>query len=62
MIKDETFTPEWREQFRRKPQYKRINPPVFEKMTYALLLLEKLAQSGIEAFYFKALQVLEIEK
>lgn len=52
MIKPETFTPQWIERFRQQPQYRRINPPVFEKMCYALLLLEKLAQTEI-AFTFK---------
>lgn len=52
MIKEETFTPGWLEQFRHQAQYKRINPPVFEKMTYALMLLERLAQSEVD-FVFK---------
>lgn len=52
MIKQETFTSQWLEQFRQQPQYKRINPPVFEKMSYALLLLEKLVQTEVK-FIFK---------
>lgn len=52
MIKEETFAAEWLEQFRKQIQYRKINPPVFEKMVYALLLLERLVQSGLE-FIFK---------
>ena len=52
MIKEETFAAEWPEQFRKQIQYRKINPPVFEKMVYALLLLERLVQSGLE-FIFK---------
>lgn len=52
MIKEEVFSLEWLKKFRSQAQYKRINPPVFEKMIYALLLLEKLAESDIH-FVFK---------
>lgn len=52
MIKEESFSQSWLQKFRNQESYKRINPPVFEKMIFALLLLEKLAESGID-FIFK---------
>lgn len=52
MIKSETFTPEWISSFKKTKEFSRINPPVFEKMIFALGLLEKLAETGFE-FIFK---------
>lgn len=52
MIREETFATEWLEQLRQQSKYRRINPPLFEKMIYALLLVEHLALSGLD-FIFK---------
>lgn len=52
MITAETYTTEWLNRLRKTEQFRRINPPVFEKMIFALGLLEKLTESGFE-FIFK---------
>lgn len=52
MIANETFTKEWIESFRRKREYRKVDSALIEKMIYALLLAEKLTETGIE-FVFK---------
>ncbi len=52
MILAETFKAEWINSFKKTKEFKRINPPVFEKMIFAFGLLEKLAEAGFE-FIFK---------
>ena len=52
MILSESYSAEWVYQFRNNPEYRKINPPVFEKMIHALGLLEKLSLSGL-SFIFK---------
>lgn len=52
MILSESFSPDWINSFRNQKQYTRINPPVFEKMIYALTLIEALVKENIN-FIFK---------
>lgn len=52
MIAAETYTSEWINSFKKTKEFNRINPPVLEKMIFALGLLEKLAETGFE-FIFK---------
>jgi len=52
MISNETFKAEWIDSYKKTKEYRKINPPVFEKMIFAFGLLEKLAETGFE-FIFK---------
>lgn len=52
MIKDECFTEEWLEQFKRQKDHKRIDKIILEKMIYALHLLERLKANGLD-FVFR---------
>ena len=52
MISQQSYTKEWIESFRKQKAYKAVNPPLFEKMIYAMSLLELLVHSGIH-FIFK---------
>ena len=52
MFKDICFTKEWLQSFRRQPAHKKIDVIILEKMIYALHLLERLQQNGLE-FTFK---------
>lgn len=52
MISNESFTKERIESFREKKEYRRISPPVLEKMIHALALVEKLSEHDFE-FIFK---------
>lgn len=52
MIKPICFTKEWVDGFRQQPHFKRINPPVLEKMIHALSLLQQLRHHGLD-FIFK---------
>lgn len=52
MFKDNCFTEEWLQSFKRQPAHKKIDVIILEKMIYALHLLEQLQQNGLE-FTFK---------
>lgn len=52
MIKDVCFTEEWLDQFKKKPDHRRIDKIVLEKMIYALHLVERLKANGLD-FVFK---------
>jgi predicted nucleotidyltransferase component of viral defense system len=52
MINPKCFSKEWIEGFRSKPEYAALNPAVFEKMIFALHLVELLAASRLD-FIFK---------
>jgi len=52
MILPESFTADWINSFRQKAKYKKIDPYIFERMIFALGLLEKLIENGLE-FIFK---------
>jgi hypothetical protein len=52
MINPKCFSKEWIEGFRSKPEYAALNPAVFEKMIFALHLVELLAASKFD-FIFK---------
>lgn len=52
MIKDQCFTEEWLDQFRKQKDHKRIDKIILEKMIYALHLLERLKSNGLD-FVFK---------
>jgi len=52
MIKASCFTKEWINSFKQQNHFKRINPPILEKMIHALSLLQQLKAHGLE-FTFK---------
>jgi len=52
MIKEYCFTEEWLASFKKQPTHKRIDTAILEKMIYALHLLERLKENGLE-FVFK---------
>jgi len=52
MIKEQCFTEEWLDSFRKQKDYKRIDKIILEKMIYALHLLERLKTHGLD-FIFK---------
>jgi hypothetical protein len=52
MIKLKCFEKEWIDKFRAQEQYRRINPPLLEKMIHALSLLQYLQTHGLN-FIFK---------
>ncbi len=52
MIKDQCFTEEWLDQYKKQKDYKRIDKIILEKMIYALHLLERLKSNGLD-FVFK---------
>lgn len=52
MIKSHCFEKEWIDGFKNQPRYRRINPPVLEKMIQALYLLQNLKTHGLD-FTFK---------
>lgn len=52
MIKDQCFTAEWLDQFKKQKDHKRIDKIILGKMIYALHLLERLKSNGFD-FVFK---------
>ncbi len=52
MIKEHCFTKEWVEAFKKEKEYRRINPPVLEKMIHALCFLQYIQEGGLK-FTFK---------
>lgn len=52
MILPESFTREWIDQFRKRREFSKINPPVLEKMIHAFALVEALTLTGMK-FVFK---------
>ena len=52
MIHPKSFEKEWVLQFKQQKAYRKINPPVLEKMIHALALLEALQLTGLD-FVFK---------
>lgn len=52
MIKEHCFTDEWLENFKKQRDHKRIDKIILEKMIYALHLLERLKNNGLD-FVFK---------
>jgi hypothetical protein len=52
MIQQACFEKQWIEDFRRAPAYRRINPPLLEKMIHALSLLQHLSKQPLR-FVFK---------
>ena len=52
MIKDQCFTEEWLDQFKKQRDHKRIDNIILGKMVYALHLLERLKSNGFD-FVFK---------
>ncbi len=48
MIKESCFTREWLESFRKRPEHRRIDRIILEKMIYALHLLERLKANGLD--------------
>ncbi len=52
MINPKCFKKEWIDEFRKQREYKKINPPVLEKMIHALSLLQYLSETGLK-FTFK---------
>ena len=53
MITDISFTKEWIDSLKMQNTKAYINPPLLEKMTYALSLAELLQLNGLD-FIFKA--------
>ena len=52
MIKENCFTDEWIERFKKQKDHSRIDKIILEKMIYALHLLERLKSNGLN-FVFK---------
>jgi hypothetical protein len=52
MIKEQCFTEEWLNRFKKRKEHKRIDKNILEKMIYALHLAEQLKANGLE-FVFK---------
>lgn len=52
MINPVCFEKEWIENFRKQKEFSRINPPLLEKMIYALYLVQNLKKQGLD-FVFK---------
>lgn len=52
MLKQQCFTEEWLDNFRKQKDHKRIDKIILEKMIYALHLLERLKTHGLD-FIFK---------
>jgi hypothetical protein len=52
MIKEQCFTEEWLDGFKKQKDHKRIDKIILEKMIYALHLLERLKTNGLD-FVFK---------
>lgn len=52
MINEKCFTDEWLEEFKKQKNHKRIDKIILEKMIYALHLLERLKDNGLD-FVFK---------
>ncbi len=52
MFKENCFTEEWLQTFRKQPAHRRIDVIILEKMIYALHLLEQLQRNGLK-FTFK---------
>jgi nucleotidyltransferase AbiEii toxin of type IV toxin-antitoxin system len=52
VFKDNCFTKEWLQSFKRQPSHRRIDVIILEKMIYALHLLEQLQLNGLK-FTFK---------
>ena len=52
MIDPKCFTKEWIDNFKKQKEFRRVNPPVLEKMIHALSLLQHLSENGME-FTFK---------
>lgn len=52
MIKDQCFTEEWLDKFKKQKDHKRIDKIILEKMIYALHLLERLKSNSLD-FVFK---------
>ncbi|MDQ3747660.1 MAG: nucleotidyl transferase AbiEii/AbiGii toxin family protein [Acidobacteriota bacterium] len=52
MINPACFEKEWIENFRKQREFRRINPPILEKMIHALYLLQNLKKQGLD-FVFK---------
>ncbi|MBO9573391.1 MAG: nucleotidyl transferase AbiEii/AbiGii toxin family protein [Chitinophagaceae bacterium] len=52
MILANSFTPDWIHSHRDRSGFEKINPPLVEKMIYALALVESLAAAGLD-FVFK---------
>lgn len=52
MIKEHCFTDDWLEGFKKQKDHKRIDKIILEKMIYALHLLERLKNNGLD-FVFK---------
>lgn len=52
MFKDNCFTEEWLQSFRKQPKHRKIDVIILEKMIYALHLLEQLQRNGLK-FTFK---------
>ncbi len=48
MIKENCFTEEWLDTFKKQATHKRIDKIILEKMIYALHLLEQLRASGLD--------------
>jgi len=52
MIKDQCFTEEWLDQFKKQKGHRRIDKIILQKMIYGLHLLEQLKSNGLD-FVFK---------
>lgn len=52
MIKDNCFTDDWLDRFKKLREHQRIDKIILEKMIYALHLLEQLKVNGLD-FVFK---------
>ena len=52
MIKEHCFTEEWLDAFKKQKEHKRIDKAILEKMIYALHLLERIKDNGLD-FIFK---------
>jgi hypothetical protein len=52
MIKEHCFTDEWLERFKKQKDHRRVDKIILEKMIYALHLLERLKNNGLD-FVFK---------
>jgi predicted nucleotidyltransferase component of viral defense system len=48
MILSGSFSKEWIDQFRKRKEFSKVNPPILEKMIHALSLLGELKLSGME--------------
>lgn len=48
MILPGSFSKEWIDQFRKRKEFSKVNPPILEKMIRALSLVEGLRLSGME--------------